>query len=99
MNHQEKLAQDHQVWRKRIEDLNASGLTVSQYGKVNELSVHQIYYWKAKFSDVQNKSSTSPKVSAVSPLVKVVHKAEVKSTKLPDARWVAELIKAIHESF
>jgi hypothetical protein len=99
MNYQEKMEEERQIWRKRISDLKASGVTVAQYGKANALSVHQIYYWKAKFSEIQNESSPPPKSKAASPVVKIISRVEGKSSKLPDPKWVAELIKALHEVF
>jgi len=99
LNHQEKSEEDRQIWKERIAELSASGLTVAQYGKTQELSVHQIYYWKSKFANNSEKSSPPHKRETVSPLVKIISKAEIKSSKLPDPKWVAELIKALHEVF
>lgn len=100
MNHQEKLDEERQIWKKRISDLTASRMTVAEFGKVHALSVHQIYYWKAKFSDPQADSPQLPvKPKSSSPAVKILPNAENKSSKLPDPRWIAELIKAIHEVF
>ena len=99
MSHQENLEVERQIWKKRIADLSVRGLTVAQYGKTHALSVHQIYYWKTKFSENQNESSPAPKSKSPLPVVKIVPRTETKSSKLPDPRWVAELIKALHEVF
>jgi len=51
MDHNEKKKEERALWKNRITDLNTSGLTVTQYAKTNDLSVHQIYYWKARLGD------------------------------------------------
>ncbi len=100
MNHQEKQEEERLVWKKRISDLTASRMTVAEFGKVHALSIHQIYYWKAKFSEPQTDLSPAPaKPKSNSPAVKILPKEEIKSSKLPDPKWIAELIKAIHEVF
>jgi hypothetical protein len=97
MNHQDKQEEERRIWKNRIDDLKLSGLSVAQYGKSHALSVHQIYYWKSKFSDNQNDPSPPPKPKSSSPMIKIVPKTETRSSKLPDPKWVAELIKALHE--
>ena len=99
MDHQEKLEEERQIWMKRIEEFHASGLTVTQFCKTNDLSAHQIYYWKAKFTKKQQAKPVpvQPKAEQTSPLVKVITKSLEKKSQLPDAKWLAELIKALHE--
>jgi hypothetical protein len=99
VDHQEKLEEERQLWMKRIEEFHASGLTVTQFCKVNDLSAHQIYYWKAKFAKKPQAKPVQPKAEQISPLVKVITKSVEKKSHLPDAKWVAELIKALHEVF
>ncbi len=98
MDHKNKQEDEHWLWKKRISDLNASGVTVTQYAKANDLSVHQIYYWRTKFTETPP-ASPSTKSEATSAVVKVISKPSAKSSNLPDPRWIAELIKAIHEVF
>jgi transposase-like protein len=98
MDHKDKLEKENFLWKKRISDLNAGGLTVTQYAKGNDLSVHQIYYWRTKFTEIPP-ASPSTKSEATSAVVKVISKPSAKSSNLPDPRWIAELIKAIHEVF
>ncbi|HXH29300.1 MAG TPA: hypothetical protein VNJ01_00685 [Bacteriovoracaceae bacterium] len=97
MDHKEKLKQERIIWKKRIADLESSGLTVAQYAKAHEISVHQFYYWKAKFN--KSKVNLPPIVQhSQSPkqLIKVV--APVKQDhKLPDPNWLANFIKAFYE--
>ncbi len=101
MNHQEKLEEERQIWNKRIAELAASGMTVSEYGKIHSLSVHQIYYWKTKFAGApKNAAATAEvKIKPSGPVVRVLAKPETKSSRLPDPKWIAELIKGLHEVF
>jgi|GEM_PF-6638519 len=87
---------EHWLWKKRISDFNASGLTVTQYAKANDLSVHQIYYWKTKFVE---KPITLPTPELKSSVIKVISERPSKSSTLPDPKWIAELIRALHEVF
>ena len=98
MDHKEKQREERALWKKRINDLNTSSVTVTQYAKANELSVHQIYYWKAKFKD-RSRNPPSLKAAEESSVIKVIPRLPARSSKLPDPKWVAELIKAIHEVF
>ncbi len=98
MDHNEKKKEERALWKNRITDLNISGLTVTQYAKTNDLSVHQIYYWKARLGD-RSKNPPTPKVEAVSPVIKITSKPSSNQSKLPDPKWIAELIKALHEVF
>lgn len=98
MDHKDKLKEENLLWKKRISDFNASGLTVTQYATANDLSVHQIYYWRTKFTETTS-AFPSTKSETTSAVVKIISKPAAKSSNLPDPRWIAELIKALHEVF
>lgn len=66
MDHKEKQKVERALRKKRISELNASNLSVTQYAKINELSVHQIYYWKAKFKD-RSQPPQVPRLNQVVP--------------------------------
>lgn len=92
----ENTQEERQLWKKRIEDLNTSGLSVTQFAKVHGFSIHQIYYWKTKLTRRRHQSLPL-KAEPSSPAVKVIRLPEVKSSSLPDPKWVAALIKALSE--
>jgi transposase-like protein len=99
MDHKEKQEEERELWKKRIKDLGDSGLSVRQYAKANALSSHQIYYWKNKYSEEPRNQAAHIAEEPRSSVIKVIPKLPVKPSKLPDPKWVAELIKAIHEVF
>ena len=94
----ENKQEERQMWKKRIEELNSSGLTVIEYAKANEFSTHQVYYWKTKLSRRRN-HSIPLKPEQASSIVKVIPKTTGRSNKLPDPKWVAGFVKALSEDF
>lgn len=54
MNDKEKCLK---LWEQRLKDYKASGLTIKSWCEVNEIKVHQFYYWKRKF---KKKSEIKP---------------------------------------
>jgi transposase len=99
MDHKEKQEEERELWKKRIKDLGDSGLSVRQYAKANALSYHQIYYWKNKYSEEPRDQMTHTMDESRSSVIKVIPKQSIKPSKLPDPKWLAELIKAINEVF
>ena len=92
----ENKQEERQLWKKRIEELNSSGLSVTQYAKIHGHSIHQIYYWKTKLTRRRHQSLPL-KSEQESPAIKVIRLPEKKSSTLPDPKWVAALIKALSE--
>lgn len=93
MTHQEKLEHDRRLWKKKVEEYKASGLTATDFAKANNISVHQFHYWKDKFGGKSKTSSPQPSKS--SPLIKVIPSPKLQSKQLPDPQWLADLIKAL----
>ncbi len=94
MDHQDKLEAERRLWQQRIKDFESTKLTISQYAKINDLSVHQLYYWRARFKAPSSVPDSSSEHS--SPMVKVVNPKNESSSRLPDPKWIAELIKALY---
>jgi hypothetical protein len=96
MTHQQKLEHDRKIWKKKVEDFEASGLSATEFAKKNEISPYQFHYWKNKFATtskkVQVRSSESRKPM---PLIKVTTNTAIPSRQLPDPQWLADLIKAL----
>jgi hypothetical protein len=86
------------IWKKRISDFEASGMTIADFSRTHGFSVHQYYYWKNKIIKNQSKSVPAPIPQAPqSPLIKVVHQP-LPISSLPDPVWLASFIKALHET-
>lgn len=41
------------TWQQRIEQHQASGLSIKQFAEQNALNYHQFCYWRKKFADEQ----------------------------------------------
>lgn len=96
MTHQERQEQKRKHWQKKINEFISSGMTATEFAKSQGISVHQFHYWKAKLV-IGAKSNTAPTTkSEPTALIKVVQKEEP-GFCLPNPRWLAEFIKALHE--
>jgi hypothetical protein len=96
MDHQDKLLRERNVWEKRVQGFESSGISVAEFAKAQGFSVHQFYYWKNKFA----KPEVTPKAKAAPAkpqnLIKVITPQD-KSSSLPDPVWLASFIKAFYE--
>lgn len=96
MTHQEQLEQNRKQWQKKINEFISSGMTATEFAKSQDISPHQFHYWKAKLL-AGKKSATAPTTKLESsPLIKVIQKEEPVLC-LPNPRWLAEFLKALHE--
>jgi hypothetical protein len=87
--------ENHTLWKKRIADFRASGLSASEFSRQNNYSVFQVHYWKTKFLPDEVKI-TSPVKTQPSPLIKVIQASTPKKQTI-DPKWVAQLIKELYE--
>jgi transposase-like protein len=90
---------EKQIWKKRILDFEASGVTIAEFSKTHGFSVHQYYYWKNKIIK-RNKVTTAPPPTSPglqSQLIKVIPEQR-RPSKIPDPVWLANFIKALHEA-
>ena len=86
------------IWKKRISDFEASGMTIADFSRTHGFSLQQYYYWKNKIIKIQSKSSPGSNAKSLqSPLVKVIHQP-LPFSSLPDPVWLANFIKALHET-
>ena len=47
------------VWQQRVEQHQASGLSIKQFAEHNARNYHQFCYWRKKFADEQQVASTA----------------------------------------
>ena len=47
-------AEDLILWKQRIRERNKSGMTVSEWCKINEVSKHKYHYWNNKINKNKN---------------------------------------------
>jgi transposase-like protein len=98
VDHQEKIQEERKVWKQRVSDFKTTGGSVSEFAKKHGISVHQFYYWRKKFFKEERLSSAKAKLFGTPQnLIRVVASAE-KSSNLPDPKWLANFIKALHEN-
>jgi len=85
------------IWKKRISDFEASGMTIADFSRTHGFSLQQYYYWKNKIIKSQSKPVPvlTPQAPQ-SPLVKVFPQP-LPISSLPDPVWLANFIKALHE--
>lgn len=94
MNHQQKLAQLQELWKKRVDDFHASGMKTSDFARAQNFSVHQFYYWKDKFKSTVKKDGPSTENRPPS-FIKLKSTPAKASSHLPDPEWLAKLIRAL----
>ena len=86
------------IWKNRISDFEASGMTIADFSRTHGFSVQQYYYWKNKIIKSHSKPATVPTPQAPqSPLIKVIPQ-HIPISSLPDPVWLANFIKALHEA-
>lgn len=88
--------QENHIWQKRITDYEASGVSVAEFAKAHNLSVHQFYYWKNKLIKTESTPEPTPKARDTKNLIKVIPIIP-SSQNLPDPQWLASFIKALYE--
>ena len=93
MTHQEKLEHDRRLWKKKVEEFKASGLSATDFAKANNISVHQFHYWKDKFGG--KLKNLPPQTSKISPVIKVIPSHKLQTKQLPDPQWLADFLKAL----
>ena len=49
-----------QLWRKRLDECAKSGKTVVYWCYLNNVSVHQYYYWKRRLAVAQPQATKKP---------------------------------------
>jgi len=89
---------EKQIWKKRILDFEASNTTIVEFSKAHGFSVHQYYYWKNKIIKTEIPATrlvTTP--TPQSQLIKVIPQP-LPISSLPDPVWLANFIKALHET-
>jgi hypothetical protein len=99
VKHNVKLEQERSYWKKKIQEFQDSGLSPTEFAKQNDVAIHKFYYWRTKFTKKNNivKSPSAPPMNSSKSLIPVISKLSSPNKKLPDAKWLAELIKALHE--
>lgn len=95
MDKKQNKIDNQALWKKRIAEWRASGLSASEFSRQNNYSVFQVHYWKTKFlpNDVK---VTSPIKPQPSPLIKVIQAPALKKPTI-DPKWLAQLIKELYE--
>jgi transposase-like protein len=79
-------------WQRTVEESMTHPKGIIGYARENGVSASQIYTWKSRLrrADEGQASSISPERFCRDEMV------EPKRPQLPDAKWVAELILALH---
>jgi hypothetical protein len=88
---------EKKIWKKKISDFEASGMTIADFSRSHGFSLQQYHYWKNKIIKNQSKPATAPTPHAPqSSLIKVIPQP-LPISSLPDPVWLANFIKALHE--
>lgn len=95
MDKKQNKVENQALWKKRIAEFRASGMSASEFSRQNNYSVFQVHYWKTKFLQDEVKI-TSPVKTHSSPLIKVIQASTPKKQAI-DPKWVAQLIKELYE--
>ncbi len=86
-----------EFWRKHIECQGASGASEWSYCRAKGLSRSSMRYWRKRVAAEPAVAKREPRrrqVSAFVP-VEVVRAPVPEMLRLPDARWVAEVIRCL----
>jgi len=61
-------AEDLLLWEQRIKDRIKSGISVSEWCEINEITKHKYYYWNHKISKKQN-SDKEIEFTEITPII------------------------------
>jgi len=76
-------------WQERVRQANQHPEGLSAYCRANDISIGALNYWRKK---EQSKSPALAQRSAFVPIQVMAAETEVPAPRLPDSKWVADLI-------
>lgn len=68
------------LWEQRIKERTESGMSVSKWGKVNEISKNMYHYWNRKINK-QQQSDNETEFAEVTSVISNVDKPEINHWK------------------
>ncbi|MFT8316074.1 MAG: hypothetical protein ABF633_17765 [Clostridium sp.] len=69
------------LWKQRINEKNKSGMSVSEWCKINEISKHKYHYWNNKINKKLDKKMEFAEVSSI---ISNTHESEANKGKSDD---------------
>lgn len=65
-----KLTEKQATWRMHLDRCRQRGVSLACYAEQENLSVHNLYYWKRVFAQKETCPSVAPSVAPASPFIK-----------------------------